>query len=137
MKTGRRIWYVFLTLAALTLYMARVIITGDRADVSLVPMFEKQMIPGALYFLAVLFLLPSLLWRTEKPRWFTALLLLVPLAADAWYLLPAETLGNIPFADRMPIWQMNMLLKCLVLLVTFFAGLRAKKFRTVKEGRHA
>ena len=137
MKTGRRIWYVFLTLAALTLYKGRVILTRDRADASLVPMFEGQMIPCALYFLAVLFLLPSLLWHTEKPRWFAALLLLVPLAADAWYLLPAGMLKSVPFTDRMPVAQMNLLLKCLLLFVTFFAGLRAKKFRTVKERRGA
>ena len=137
MKTGRRIWYVFLTAAALTLYAARVILTRERADAALVAMFEKQMIPGALYFLAVLFLLPSLLWHTEKPRWFAALLLLVPLAVDAWYLLPAGTLERIPFTDRMPVVQINLLLKCLLLLITFFAGLRAKKFRTAKEGRHA
>ncbi len=129
MKTGRRIWYMFLTLAALALYAGRVILTREQADATLVPVLEKQMIPGALYFLAVLFVLPSLLWRTEKPRWFVALLLLIPLAADAWYLLPAGTLAGIPFTDRMPVVQMNLLLKCLLLFITFFAGLRAKKFR--------
>ncbi|MBR3107353.1 MAG: hypothetical protein IKH30_09250 [Clostridia bacterium] len=52
---------------------------------------QMQIVPSLLYFLAAVILLFPLLRRTVKPRLVSAVLLLIPLILDFWYLIPQIT----------------------------------------------
>ena len=69
--------------------VVRIILTRISASLEQFGQMQVQAVPSFLYFLAAMFLLFHLLRRTEKPEWAAAVLLLLPLVTDFWYLIPA------------------------------------------------
>ncbi len=129
MKNSHKALYVFCLIAACALYIARIVLTRMRADAALAPAVQEQMIPSAVYFITVVAVLPGLLLNTAKPGRLTAFLLLVPLALDAWYLLPEGVLPGWDLFEMASPFQWILCLKCLLILLVFMAGLRANGAR--------
>ena len=85
-------------------------------------LLQQQLIPGVLYFLAVLVYERVLLRHTEKPWFGMAFALLVPLAMDFWYLT-----GLMGFQDVTFIFRVLAYSKAVALAAALFLGIGARK----------
>ena len=112
-------WFTFLALA---LFGGRILLTRALGREVNAEFLLQQMLPGALYFLAVLAYERILLRHTAKPQAGMALVLLLPLALDFWYLTPLQALADAEFLHRALTY-----LKALLLLVAMFCGIYARK----------
>ena len=118
-RTGCRILLFF----AILIPLARIAATRLLADETLFVHVQQQILPSALYFCAAFILIISLLRRTSKPQWFFAVLLLLPLVLDAWYLAP-RLLDVLPEEKWILI---NSGAKILFLVLSFLMSVRAGK----------
>ena len=137
MKNSHKALYAFFLIAACALYIARIVLTRQRADAALAFAVQEQMIPSAVYFLSVLIMLPGLTLNTSKPGRVTAFLLLIPLILDAWYLLPEGMLPAWELFEMASPSQWILCVKCLMILLVFFAGLRANGARDARRSKEA
>lgn len=121
-KRGQRVVCRILQFLSVLLMAGRIVLTRQAGQIALFSRMQAQMIPSALYLCAALILLHRLLRRTVKPQWFAAVLLPLPLALDAWYLLPAP-IGGLTDQNWLLIsGGAKALLSLLALLMSVRAG---------------
>lgn len=121
MKKRHKAGFWGFALIAAALFAGRIIATRLLSGPDQVQTIQDGMAMRVLYFAALIGVLRVLLCRSEGCRYFTAFLMLVPLVLDAWYLLPQETLRSIPLQGIVTVPQLNILLKCLLMLAAVFA----------------
>lgn len=131
-KKSQRTGSTILLFFAILIPVARIVTTRLLADQTLFARLQQQILPSALYFCAAFILIISLLRRTSKPQWFFAVLLLLPLILDAWYLVP-RLLDVLPEEKWILI---NRGAKILFLVLGFLMSIRAgkhplKKYRSI------
>lgn len=80
-----------IVLAAFCLLLLRIILGRTTASTEQFNWMQPQIVPSLLYFIAAVSLPYLLLRRTSKPQLVPALLLLIPLIFDFWYLVPGIT----------------------------------------------
>lgn len=123
-KRGQRIGCFILLLFAILIFAGRIVLTRIQGTEQHFKYLQPQIVPSGLYFCAALILIVHLLRYTARPKWISAVLMLIPLILDAWYLFP-ELLNIMP-ADT---WFMA---NCGVKVAFALFGL----IRSVHAGRH-
>ena len=88
-RRGQGIVYWILLALLLLIPAVRVYLGRTTASIEQFSWMQPQIVPSFLYLIAALILLFHLLRRTTRPKWFFAVLLLIPLVWDCWYLIPA------------------------------------------------
>ena len=122
-KKAQPVAYWILLLLICLLPAVRITAGRLTASVEQFSWMQPQIIPSFLYFFAAVFLLYHLLRRTTAPRWIAAVLLLVPLAVDGWYLVPDLTNLLSP-----GVWlNISNALKVIVSLFALIMSRKAKK----------
>ncbi len=130
-RTGCRI----LLALAVVIPLARILLTRMLACAPQFTVLQGQLIPSQLYFCAALILIFHLVRRTYKPQWTPAVLLLLPLILDAWYLVP-------PLFEALPADKVSyvssgakVLISVIALVMSVKAGRRpAMKYRSKPDG---
>lgn len=113
-------WILLLLLCVIPAF--RMVFGRMTASITQFSWMQPQIIPSFLYFCTALVLLFHLLRRTTKPAWVPAVLLLIPLVLDCWYLFPDSVGALSPTA-----WlNIGSGLKIAVSVFALFMSLRAK-----------
>ncbi len=94
-KRGQRIGCRILLLAAILIFAGRIVLTRLQGTEQVFRYLQPQIVPSGLYFCAALILIVHMLRYTARPKWLSAVLMLIPLILDAWYLFP-ELLSIMP-----------------------------------------
>lgn len=121
MKKRHKAGFLAFVLMALILFAGRIVATRLLSGPDQVKALQDGMAMRVLYFAALIAVFRVLLCRSGGCRYFTAFLMLIPLVLDAWYLLPQESLQTIPLHGIITVPQLNILLKCLLMLAAVFA----------------
>ena len=94
-KRGQRVGCHILMFLAIAIFAGRVALTRLQGTEQQFRYLEAQIVPACLYLCTVLAVIVHVLRYTAKPKWISAVLMLLPLAADAWYMFP-EALNLMP-----------------------------------------
>lgn len=128
-KKSQRTVCRILLIFAILIPLARIAATRMLADEAQFARMRQQLLPSALYFFAAFGLIICLLRRTNKPQWFFAALLPLPLILDAWYLVP-QLLEVLPEEKWFVI---NCGVKLLFLVLGLLMSIRARKHPAKKH----
>lgn len=129
-KRGQRVGCFILLFLAVAVFAGRVLLTRMQGTEQQFRYLEAQIVPSCLYLCTVLVVIVHVLRYTAKPKWISAALMLLPLAADAWYMFP-QTLNLMPAETWFTV---NSVVKVVFSLFGLLRSIRAGK-RPAKKYR--